>query len=345
MATGAGGTSLARFAAFLAALAIAGGVLTFGVMHIPVQMAILPAGDRERYAPLAISGAVIVLAVTATWVAILRLRVLPSRARQEEHAGSRPEAQEPATATTLRTSLAPLSVLRPELVPARLIVLTAAIALCLVVSAAVMAWPPWAIVSAAIIPWIPLFFVEGARKYRHYGLYAVFGAITLLQIGHLGEHSVQVAQVFMTDGELSRSHGVFGQLDFETVHFTWDTIVWLGLGALLARFGGENKWLWLSFAASSLHEIEHIYLFVIYRADPAFYMNGGLAGIMGFGGVVGSPLARPYLHFGYNVLVIVPLVVAFWAQTVRVYRGERDSPGTAFEPAMVQTAMTPSSAI
>jgi hypothetical protein len=129
-----------------------------------------------------------------------------------------------------------------------------------------------------------------------------------------------VVQVFMFNGELSRAHGVFGQLDFETVHFVWDSIVWIGLGALLLRFGGTNKWLWLSFAASSLHEIEHIYLFVIYRFDPGFYAAGGLEGIMGSGGLVGSMLARPYLHFTYNVLVIVPLVIAFWDQTVRVYR-------------------------
>jgi hypothetical protein len=215
----------------------------------------------------------------------------------------------------------------------------------MVVGSALMAWPSWAIVSAAVIPWIPLFFLEGIRKYRHYGLYAVFGAITLLQIGHLGEHSVQVGQVFMTNGDLGRSHGVFGQLDFETVHFTWDSIVWLGLGVLLARFGGTNKWLWLSFAAASFHEIEHLYLFFIYKVDPAFYANGGLAGIMGLGGVVGSPLARPYLHFAYNVLVIVPLVFAFWDQTVRVYRSERVAPArAASDPATVLTAISPSSA-
>src|SRR5438034_5815714 len=49
---------------------------------------------------------------------------------------------------------------------------------------------------------------------------------------------------------------------------------WIGLGVLLARFGGTNRWLWLSFLAASLHQIEHIYLFTIYRIDPSFYTNG-----------------------------------------------------------------------
>ena len=346
-ATRDGGVGVIRFAAFLSALAVAGGILTFGVMHIPVKMAVLPQGRRGEYTWVALSGAVLVLAVTLTWVTILRLRFLtPRHANSSAGATNATNVDAAATVAATRSRLlAPLAVLRPELVPARVIVVTALVALSMVVGAAVMAWPSWAIVSAAVIPWIPLFFIEGIRKYRHYGLYAVFGAITLLQIGHLGEHSVQVGQVFMTNGDLARSHGVFGQLDFETVHFTWDSIVWLGLGVLLARFGGTNKWLWLSFVAASFHEIEHLYLFFVYRADPAFYAGGGLAGIMGRGGVVGSPLSRPYLHFAYNVLVIVPLVFAFWDQTVRVYRGDRAGARRAsLQPATAQTAMSPVSA-
>jgi hypothetical protein len=317
-------------------------------MHIPVKVAVLPQSQRYEYTWVALSGAVLVAAITLTWVTILRLRFLcPGHLNNPAvtpHAMN-PESTATAAAGTRSRLLAPLAVLRPELVPTRVIVVTAFVAIGMVVGAALMAWPSWAIVSAAVIPWIPLFFIEGIRKYRHYGLYAVFGAITLLQIGHLGEHSVQVGQVFMTNGDLARSHGVFGQLDFETVHFTWDSIVWLGLGILLARFGGTNKWLWLSFAAASFHEIEHLYLFFVYRVDPAFYANGGLTGIMGLGGVVGTPLARPYLHFGYNVLVIVPLVFAFWDQTVRVYRGDRAGARRAsVEPATAQAAMSAVSA-
>jgi hypothetical protein len=336
-----------RFAAFMSALAVAGGVLTFGVMHIPVKMAILPQSQRGDYSWVASGGAALVIVVTLAWVTLLRLRFLAAPDADTSATGQRPAHQAGVSdnAGTRSKVLAPLAVLRPELVRTRVIVVTALVALGMVIGSALMAWPAWAIVSAAVIPWIPVFFIEGIRKYRHYGLYAVFGAITLLQIGHLGEHSVQVGQVFMTNGDLARSHGVFGQLDFETVHFTWDSIVWLGLGVLLARFGGTNKWLWLSFAAASLHEIEHLYLFFVYRVDPAFYASGGLAGIMGRGGVVGSPLARPYLHFAYNVLVIVPLVFAFWDQTVRVYRSERVTPAhAASDPATMLTAISPSRA-
>jgi hypothetical protein len=310
----------------MAIMAAAAGVLTFGTMHIPVRMAILPPGHRQDYEWLAIAAAAVVCCVAGSWMLLLLLRVRRGGTTVPSTPHEQTEVQAPSQGVR---SLAPLAVLRPELVPARLIVITAVVALNTVIAAALMAWPAWAVVSAGLVPWIPLLFVEGVRKYRHYGLYAVFGAITLLQIGHMGEHSVQVGQVFMTGGDLSRSHGVFGQLDFETVHFTWDTMVWIGLGVLLARFGNTNGWLWLSFLAASMHQIEHVYLFTIYRVDPSFYANGGLAGIMGLGGVVGSPLARPYLHFAYNVCVIVPLVFAFWDQTVRVYRVERGAPARA----------------
>ncbi len=126
--------------------------------------------------------------------------------------------------------------------------------------------------------------------------------------------------MFVFNGDLSRAHGVFGQLDFETVHFVWDTIVWVGLGVLVLRFGSTNMWLWLALVAASFHEIEHIYIYFIYLFDPAYYVHGGFEGIMGSAGLIGSPLGRPYLHFAYNVAVIVPLVFAFWSQTVQVYR-------------------------
>jgi hypothetical protein len=50
-------------------------------------------------------------------------------------------------------------------------------------------------------------------------------------------------------------------------------------------------------------------------------MHGGFEGILGSGGVVGSPLARPYLHFGYNLMVTVPMALALWDESKRVKGG------------------------
>jgi hypothetical protein len=203
-------------------------------------------------------------------------------------------------------------------VPLRVAWISAAASAALVFSAAMQGYAMWVIALFAIVPWIPLVALEAAWKYERYGAWALFGVIVLLQIGHMGEHTVQVSQLLLYHGQLAQSHGVFGQLDFETVHFVWDTAIWLSLCLLLRSFGMRNPWLWVAFAAASLHEVEHGYLFWLYQAHPTFYADGGFEGIMGNGGVIGSPLARPYLHFAYNFIVIVPMTLAFWDETRHV---------------------------
>jgi hypothetical protein len=153
--------------------------------------------------------------------------------------------------------------------------------------------------------------------------------------------------------------GVFGQLDFETIHLVWDTLVWVGALWLLMKFP-SNKWLWVSMVAASLHELEHLFLGYIYFFETAkdfnytatvwatnvdgkkvtatavgsmrelntFYEAGGKTGIMGKNGfveryVLNSTGAnfplRAYLHWWYNSAVVVPTVIAFLVQVRRVY--------------------------
>jgi len=144
--------------------------------------------------------------------------------------------------------------------------------------------------------------------------YTLFTALVLIQLVHMFEHTTQVVQLLMTDGDLSQSRGMIGRLDFETVHFLFDTTLWLSLGAFLVLWRGDNRWLWIAFAFATIHEVEHVYLFWMYLAEPSLYTQGGLAGIMGSGGLVGSPLARPYLHFVYNLPVVIAMAVAWWQE-------------------------------
>jgi len=143
------------------------------------------------------------------------------------------------------------------------------------------------------------------------------------------EHSAQVAQLLATNGALADSHGIIGQLDFELVHFVTDTALWISLGLLVIIFRGRNIWLCVAFAAASLHQVEHLYLFWIYHADNAFYLSGGVAGIMGENGLIGSPLDRPYLHYTYNFIVLVPMLIAVWDDARRVDREQRRRVGRA----------------
>lgn len=150
--------------------------------------------------------------------------------------------------------------------------------------------------------------------------------------------------------------GVLGFLDFELVHLVWDSLVWLGALWLLTKFPA-NKWLWVAVIFASIHEVEHLFLGYIFYLENAaifdytrqvwelerdgntltaipagteevrtnFYEAGGKTGIMGQNGLVesllgseGRFLARPYLHFGYNTLVVIPTVLAFLVQARKV---------------------------
>jgi hypothetical protein len=204
--------------------------------------------------------------------------------------------------------------LRWETVPRRVVLVAAIVSVWFVAGAIASRQSLPFVALAAAVPWAPLAVLEAGGKRRRYGVYAAFLGVVVFQTLHMGEHTVQLLQLLVTDGDLAHSHGVFGQLDLETVHFGADTGVWLALGAFLVRFRGENRWLWVAFVAASLHQIEHFYLFWMYHAHAAAYDAGGFAGIMGSGGLIGSPLGRPYLHFSYNAIVIVPMLVALWDQ-------------------------------
>ena len=201
-------------------------------------------------------------------------------------------------------------------IPLRILAITAVSSAVLTLAAQTEGYPLYVVVTFALLPWIPMFVLEALWQYRNFHWLAAFFVIAVLQVGHLGEHSFQVGQMYMNDGVLAHSHGVFGQLDFEAVHFFWDTAVWIGTLVLIWRFGLNNGWLWISLLFASLHQIEHIYLFYVYVSEPYFYHHGGFSGILGKGGILPT-VSRPYLHFGYNFMVVMPMVIAYLTQLAR----------------------------
>ena len=179
--------------------------------------------------------------------------------------------------------------------------------------------PLYGIVALAIAPWIPLFFFEALWDYYNYGFYALLFVFTSLQLGHMGEHTAQVLQLLVHKGDARLASGVFGRLDLELVHFIWDSGVWLGVLGCIYVLGFRNKWLLISLVAASLHELEHMFLIYLNKVDLDFYEAGGLAGVMAKGGLIGTPFSRQYLHFVYNALVVIPLVIAFWDESKRAF--------------------------
>jgi hypothetical protein len=227
----------------------------------------------------------------------------------------RRERAEAASATVGGLALAVPRVpqsLRLERVPVRWAQIAAALSLATMPFTIGFGAPLWGIWLAILAPWAPLVVLESKYKFAYNAVFAAFGLMVILQILHMVEHSTQIAQLAIFGGTLAKSHGVIGQLDFETVHLVADTGLWLSLGFMAIIYRGRNAWLWVAFVAASLHEIEHLYLMWLYVAEHTVYLSGGAAGIMGHYGLIGSPLDRPYLHYTYNFIVFVPLLIAFW---------------------------------
>jgi hypothetical protein len=284
------------------AVAVAG--LTYMVRNVPLMGPSLTHAEATRYWGAALIGASIVAAYALLIIGV---------AARDRRQGLR---KTPAVKVDPSAPAIPRS-LGFERVPVWAIVAATAISTAGIVLMYVLGVRLWMGGLAFILPWAPLVAVEARSKFLRYGVFGGFALVCLLQVLHMGEHSTQVAQLAISDGILARSHGVFGQLDFELVHFVTDTTLWLTLGLFVLLIPG-NKWLWVAFAAASLHQIEHFYLFWVYHAHNGFYLDGGFAGIMGKNGIIGSPLDRPYLHFTYNLIVIVPMLVALWDEGRRI---------------------------
>ncbi len=217
--------------------------------------------------------------------------------------------------------LSPVQAILTRPIPGRVATITMCACAILVVAGVAQGYPLYVTVTMGLVPWIPAFIMEARWQFASYHWLAPFFAISVLQVGHLGEHAVQVSQLVINDGALVHSHGVFGQLDFETVHFFWDTAIWLGTLALFWRYGRGNAWLCVSLLFASLHEVEHMYLYYVSLFEPSFYHDhGGFAGILGKGGILPT-VSRPYLHFGYNFMVVIPMVIAYVGELGRA-RGD-----------------------
>jgi len=238
----------------------------------------------------------------------------------------------------------------------RAVVITALCSYFLQLFAIWLHWALWAIALATILPWVPLFTMKILWTSKHYGFMAIYLVIMILQAGHVGEHVVQMLQfIFIYDpkyscygfnwyGVCGLAHGVFGELDRELVHFVWDGLILVACLVVRIHFRNvKNIWLTLAVVAAAVHQLEHCYLFGNYVFNNYFYNHGGYFlgvhilngyaaqnGVMGHNGLLGSltglngPInailpARIPLHFIYNVLVLIPMILAFRKQVRVIY--------------------------
>ena len=156
---------------------------------------------------------------------------------------------------------------------------------------------------------------RSAHVYYRYQWLALFYALVVTQTGHFLEHVAQMIQIHVLGLTGADARGIFGTLDIEWVHFLWNTWVLLAVMMLLWRFRA-NRWLWLTLVLSAWHEIEHSYIFWTYLTTGL----SGTPGLLAQGGAVygGLPVSRPDLHFFYNLIETIPLMVAFFSQVQRI---------------------------
>jgi hypothetical protein len=143
---------------------------------------------------------------------------------------------------------------------------------------------------------------------------ALLGFLALAQTAHLFEHVAQMIQIHVLHLTGASAQGLVGQLNIEWVHFWWNALVLVTLLALLPHFR-TNPWLIAVTPLAAWHFVEHSVIIARYMetgvpGSPGLLSAGGLL----FGGL---PIARPELHFLYNLAETVPLVGAWVAELRR----------------------------
>jgi hypothetical protein len=194
-----------------------------------------------------------------------------------------------------------------------------------------------AVLVAAVDGVVVVLLLRGRRRplARRGGVaLATLATLVVLQGLHQTEHLVQVIQLLITGGNADLAQGVVTRFNQEVIHLAWTSGVWLLGAALLLRFR-DNRWLWLAVAVASVHEVEHLYLYLV-SLQPAIALHGGVNGILAKGGLAGGPLQRPYLHFLYNLLELVPLVAALLDELAAA--GPRDQAQRAERPLRMRSA-------
>ena len=144
---------------------------------------------------------------------------------------------------------------------------------------------------------------------------AMLGFLAISQTAHLLEHVAQMVQVHVLHLAGANAQGIVGALNIEWVHFVWNAVVFATLLLLLPHFR-SNPWLIAVTPLALWHFVEHSVMIATYIQTGA----SGTPGLLSSGGLVfgGLPLSRPDLHFLYNLVETVPLLMAWVVEVRRV---------------------------
>ena len=144
---------------------------------------------------------------------------------------------------------------------------------------------------------------------------ALLGFLAVAQTTHLLEHIAQMVQIHVLHLTGAAAQGIVGQLNIEWVHFVWNALVLVTLLVLLPHFR-TNPWLIAVTPLAAWHFVEHAVMIATYVSTGV----GGTPGLLSSGGLLfgGLPIARPDLHFLYNLVETIPLLAAWTLELRRI---------------------------
>jgi hypothetical protein len=176
----------------------------------------------------------------------------------------------------------------------------------------------WYIAAAILIAWTPFAYRYTMQLVKRDARLAIYFVFIALQSVHMMEHVAQMVQIHLLGRQFSASHGIFGAvMDTEWLHFLFDSL-WIPgcMVYLLMLYGGRDRWLWILFPLAVWHCAEHVVIIDYYIRTGVV----GSPGILASGGLIGSPLSRPDLHFLYNAVETWIMAKAFLARKGQVTR-------------------------
>jgi hypothetical protein len=200
-------------------------------------------------------------------------------------------------------------------VPPSTLLLAAVLSVGGLASTHLLGLPIWFVGLAVVAPWVPVVALDARWIAARYQWLALFYLLVVTQSAHVVEHLVQMVQIHIMGLTGANARGVFGAIDTETVHFMWNTWVLAAIVCLLWRYR-SNTWLRVALVLALWHQAEHTYIYWTYLTTGV----SGTPGLLAQGGLLGGglPIPRPELHALYNLIEIVPLLLAFLIEVQRV---------------------------
>jgi hypothetical protein len=131
----------------------------------------------------------------------------------------------------------------------------------------------------------------------------------VIVLGHWTEHLSQLYQVYVMGWLPKEAGGALGLWfpginQSEVLHFTYNLVLWGGILLLQPGFHGRSRSWWnVALIAQSWHFFEHFLLQVQWLTG--IYLFGAAKQIS----ILELWFPRMELHFAYNLIVFVPLVI------------------------------------